>query len=728
MIDLIESGLISGRYNIQTLLGEGTFGKVYLAKQEVFELSFRSVALKLFEKEIESTKQARHIFTDTILLINLLENCHDPQIKEKFIQVYDIGLTSIKVKGEGIRKKGYITMERMDNDLRKVIGQTGKPNFRKTTVKEALFYMKPVIDALAYMHTQKEPILHRDLKPENILLRMGKEKGRDVTQVKVADFGLAVQMFNIWELPQAAGTVPYQDLESFKWKTASPESDVYGIGVIFYELLTGQYPFNIAFVDSIPTDSLSQEILSDRLSMLMSKPIQPPSDFNFELKNYPWLEELILQCLKPRRVDRISNAAEVKQLLEEAGNPTSSPSRISISEQYKAFLEAGKTAFARDRKNWSEAESNFLNAIKLLDGPCDAIIALAHQLVERGEWIEAEKLLHERLNQNRDCPHVYLELAYLFGKKQNQLMREFYLDKAEKMGECKYSFFISHETITPEMPSGRADLVQFSVFSPRSVRPGNIFEIEIYAHLDLHRNEVKKRAAESFGEEEIKMITEGPIKIPRGNVLTVQLDIKGFTVDNSPKTIYWAGVIGTTRFLVSVPNNTKSGNYVGEAVIKIDGWQKVIKLKFTLYVGNKNSTLEPLSLQEERYRTAFASYASKDRDEVLSVIQGILKGMPGLDIFLDVKSLRSGDKFKEKLFQTIITRDIFYLFWSKAASKSKWVDWEWRCAFENRGIEFIDPVPLIPPDVVPPPSELSRELHFNDWVLAFKSTRRMVNN
>jgi hypothetical protein len=60
-----------------------------------------------------------------------------------------------------------------------------------------------------------------------------------------------------------------------------------------------------------------------------------------------------------------------------------------------------------------------------------------------------------------------------------------------------------------------------------------------------------------------------------------------------------------------------------------------------------------------------------------------------------------------------------YLFWSEAASRSQWVEWEWRCGFQERGIDFIDPCPLVSPDSVPPPKELADQLHFNDWVLAY---------
>src|SRR6185295_5615012 len=86
---------------------------------------------------------------------------------------------------------------------------------------------------------------------------------------------------------------------------------------------------------------------------------------------------------------------------------------------------------------------------------------------------------------------------------------------------------------------------------------------------------------------------------------------------------------------------------------------------------------------------AFASYSSHDRDQVLARVQGMKAAVPTLDIFLDVISLRAGDDWHDRIRQEVIARDVFYLFWSKSASQSKWVDWEWRCALAERGLSTI---------------------------------------
>jgi hypothetical protein len=89
---------------------------------------------------------------------------------------------------------------------------------------------------------------------------------------------------------------------------------------------------------------------------------------------------------------------------------------------------------------------------------------------------------------------------------------------------------------------------------------------------------------------------------------------------------------------------------------------------------------------------------------------------PQLRVFIDCISLRSGDDWKTKISAAILERDRLFLFWSKAASTSKWVKWEWRFALKKKGLEAIDPVPLVSPSRVPPPKELS-SLHFNDPLL-----------
>lgn len=270
-----------------------------------------------------------------------------------------------------------------------------------------------------------------------------------------------------------------------------------------------------------------------------------------------------------------------------------------------------------------------------------------------------------------------------------------------------------------EMPAVVSDRVQLSVTAPPSVAPGTVFVLDVWTHLAEHRAEVLRRARSALRSKKIYIKEQGPLKIARGTVLGVSLRLEELVVEEPESTILWEGEVGSASFPVRVPADAKRGEKPGRVVVHVDGLE-LAKLHFTLLVGETSVAPEPLGIGLPAHRTAFASYASADRDAVLHVLQGILKAAPSLEVFLDVASLRSGERWRERLFEEIPRRDVFYLFWSEPASRSEWVEREWRCALETRGIGFIDPVPLVSPEVVPPPKELADELHFGEWLLAYR--------
>jgi hypothetical protein len=174
------------------------------------------------------------------------------------------------------------------------------------------------------------------------------------------------------------------------------------------------------------------------------------------------------------------------------------------------------------------------------------------------------------------------------------------------------------------------------------------------------------------------------------------------------------------QFVVGVPTGKPPGDHVGLAVVSCSGCH-VATLAFILVVVDAVPTAAAarrgdVTTEVHRVETAFASYASEDREEVLHRVQGMQKALPDLDVFLDVARLRSGEDWVARLEHEIAARDVMYLFWSRAASRSQWVDREWRLALRTRGMRFIDPVPLEDPTCAPPPPELA-ERHFNDWTL-----------
>jgi hypothetical protein len=136
---------------------------------------------------------------------------------------------------------------------------------------------------------------------------------------------------------------------------------------------------------------------------------------------------------------------------------------------------------------------------------------------------------------------------------------------------------------------------------------------------------------------------------------------------------------------------------------------------------------QKIVVSREDVLSAFVSYASQDRNRVAAIIQGMKKARPEMDIFFDVESLRSGDDWEKSLYKEIEHRDILFLCWSHYARDSKWVDAEWRYALERKGAEYIEPIPIEPPDVCPPPTELNHK-HFNDKMLYIIGAARETEN
>jgi hypothetical protein len=266
------------------------------------------------------------------------------------------------------------------------------------------------------------------------------------------------------------------------------------------------------------------------------------------------------------------------------------------------------------------------------------------------------------------------------------------------------------------------DQVHFSVTAPAVLLAGTAYILDVWAHLAQQRQEVLERARQAQRGKEIHVRSKGGVAVARGTTLTVHVTIPDFEVVDSKDEIRWEGDIGNATFPFRVPEDMEPGSFNGTVTFRASGLE-IAKLHFDLEVGLREAPLQPLAVQEKRIRTAFASYASKDRDAVLARVQGIQKVIPQLDIFLDVASLRSGQRWAEQLEKEIKRRDVLYLFWSAHARDSEWVEREWRMALKVHGIDFIDPVPLVAPEEVGPPPELA-QLHFNDWVLAYRRGRQ----
>ena len=206
--------LIGARYEILQLLGEGGMGAVYKAQDREVE---RTVALKLIRPELASNPAILARFKQELLTASQVTH-------KNVIRIYDIS------EADGVK---FITMEYVEGeDLRHILTASGK-----LPVERAVEIIRQVCLALEAAHGAG--IIHRDLKPQNIM--QDAKTGR----ILVMDFGLARTMGGdgMTQTGALLGTIEYMSPEQSMGKVLDQRSDIFAVGLIFYELLVGKTPF-----------------------------------------------------------------------------------------------------------------------------------------------------------------------------------------------------------------------------------------------------------------------------------------------------------------------------------------------------------------------------------------------------------------------------------------------------------------------------------------------------
>ena len=196
--------------------------------------------------------------------------------------------------------------------------------------------------------------------------------------------------------------------------------------------------------------------------------------------------------------------------------------------------------------------------------------------------------------------------------------------------------------------------------------------------------------------------------------------------EEDTRTMRWNGRFSACTFEGLVPESfagkqVRIRGRVRQGLTVLTDLRLILKVEGTPTTAPAPEETQTVPLELCALRSAFLSYASQDRARVAACIRGILLVRPDLDIFFDVVSLRRGEHYEERIFREIDRRDLFYLFWSVAASRSEWVGRELSFALDHLGKERVEPVPLDPPDRCPPPAALN-DRHFNDWLLRYESS------
>ncbi len=265
---------IDDRYAVEALLGEGGMGRVYRARHVVLG---KSLAIKVLRPEFSKNEESMERFVQEARSASSIGNQH-------IVDISDFGTLD-----DGSR---YFVMEHLEGtDLTHAIDEApgGMAEAR------AIHIVRQLADALCAAHAAG--IIHRDLKPDNIFLI---SRGRDADFVKVVDFGLAKVGSATKKLTQAGrvfGTPHYMSPEQCAGHVVDARTDIYALGVILYEMLTGEWPFD---ADSV----------AELLSLHLFEAPPPPSSHNPSLS--PALEAVVLRCLEKNADDRYATMAELE--------------------------------------------------------------------------------------------------------------------------------------------------------------------------------------------------------------------------------------------------------------------------------------------------------------------------------------------------------------------------------------------------------------------------------
>ncbi|MBR5496251.1 MAG: Stk1 family PASTA domain-containing Ser/Thr kinase [Oscillospiraceae bacterium] len=287
---------LDGRYEITELIGIGGMANVYKAT-DVTDKS--QVAVKILKEEFMTSDELVRSFRNESKAIALLDH---PNI----VKVKDVNF------GDRIQ---YIVMEHIEGiTLKECIERKGKLGW-----KETVHFVSQVLHALKHAH--EKGIVHRDIKPQNIMLLQN-------GQIKVMDFGIARFSRDAAKTiaDKAIGSVHYISPEQARGAISDQKSDIYSVGVMLFEMLTGKLPFE------------SENLVSVAI-MQMQKQATPPRQINPDIPEA--LESIVIKAMQKDPDNRYQSASQMLEDLERFKNNPS----IVFAYKYLDKQQSGGTKY-----------------------------------------------------------------------------------------------------------------------------------------------------------------------------------------------------------------------------------------------------------------------------------------------------------------------------------------------------------------------------------------------
>ncbi|MDO5559156.1 MAG: Stk1 family PASTA domain-containing Ser/Thr kinase [Oscillospiraceae bacterium] len=300
---------LDGRYEIIELIGVGGMADVYKANDI---LDNKTVAVKILKSEFSENEEFLRRFRNESKAIAVLSH---PNI----VRVFDVGFTD---------KIQYIVMEYIDGiTLDEYMIKEGRLDW-----KDAVHYIMQILRALSHAHSKG--VVHRDIKPQNIMVLT------DGT-IKVMDFGIAkfAREEGLGDNIQAIGSVHYISPEQARSDVTDEKSDIYSVGIVMYEMLTGVKPFD--------TDNALSIAL-----MQMQVNAKPPRQINPDIPEA--LEEIILKAIEKNPADRYQSAVK---MIEDIEKFKSSPQSVF------GYYEEENNINMNDKNKNEESNTKFFKSL-----------------------------------------------------------------------------------------------------------------------------------------------------------------------------------------------------------------------------------------------------------------------------------------------------------------------------------------------------------------------------
>lgn len=431
----LEGSLLAGRYRLEHCLDEGNFGAVYRASHIAYGVELRGVAVKVAKRAM-SDSEARRIFGDALLMASLADATPDATLRQHFVSVFDAGRCE---ESGPLGGRPYLVMELVKGGSLKHCLRVGPFPLKRT-----IEYFDQILQAMAFMHGggggERGPIVHRDLKPANILVSRP-DNAADI--VKITDFGLAIEVGSLLGWVESGGDLAYLAPESFSHNICSPQSDVYMLGLVFYEMIAGHNPFRevgrqLRGVDSQQHVELRRLHLAARQTEMF-----PVLQEHVELRRKPELAQVIRQALAADMNTRgFANACEFQGAWQRAKKGNGPITHESAWDKVRRWTEEADACFQlqdddRGDKLLKQACDLNENAKEVPDSLLvgKTYLLAVERLLCKGAIEEAGRLAMNGCRRRR-CRSTCLAVARYCEEQGNPVVANSLRDEANSHPDC----------------------------------------------------------------------------------------------------------------------------------------------------------------------------------------------------------------------------------------------------------------------------------------------------